>query len=195
VDVDFYAPIRAQQALVYATPALVDGPHTMKIRAKGTKNASSTGTYITADRLDVAASASSQVSINDGTLGTGQNQWEFSGTWSNGLDAGAYQGDEHYSIVANSYYVVRFSGTIVALYATKDSHHGLAGVSIDGGAEVDVDFYAAIRTPQALVYTSPVLTDGNHAIRVRVQGTKGARSTGTTITADRATVTNGRRTN
>jgi hypothetical protein len=51
--VDLYATSKADQVLIYTSPTLAAGTHTVKVRATGTKHASSTGTYVTADRIDV----------------------------------------------------------------------------------------------------------------------------------------------
>ena len=112
----------------------------------------------------------------------------YAGTWQTATATDAYQGDEHYSSTADSTYTVNFTGTQLKLYATKNAHHGIAAISVDGGAETNVDFYAANREAQALVYTSPVLTNGAHTVRIRVTGTKNAASTGLVVTADRADV-------
>jgi hypothetical protein len=131
------------------------------------------------------------VSLNDATVGTGTNQFEFVGTWATSTGTGKYNGDDHYTNTTGSYYQVRFNGTSVSIYAAKASHHGIAGVSIDGGAEVNVDYYAATRAENVLLWTSPTLTAGNHIIKVRATGTKNASSTGTYIAADRIDVTSG----
>jgi len=53
--VDFYSPSRVDQALVYTSPRLATGPHTVTVRVTGTKNTNSTGTVVPADRADVVS--------------------------------------------------------------------------------------------------------------------------------------------
>ncbi len=60
---------------------------------------------------------------------------------------------------------VDFSGTQIKLFGTKDVHHGIATVSIDGGSEVDVDFYASSRGDNTLVWISPTLSNGSHTVK------------------------------
>lgn len=48
--VDFYAPNRVDNALVYLSPIVADGLHTLAVSVSGTKNAASSGLRITADR-------------------------------------------------------------------------------------------------------------------------------------------------
>jgi hypothetical protein len=62
--VDTYAPVRADQVLLYTTPTLANGTHTIKVRITGTKNASSSGTTIAADRIDITASAAVPGDVN-----------------------------------------------------------------------------------------------------------------------------------
>jgi hypothetical protein len=100
------------------------------------------------------------ISLNNATVGTGTNQFEFVGTWATSTGTGKYNGDDHYTNTTGSYYQVRFNGTSVSIYAAKAGHHGIAGVSIDGGAEVNVDYYAATRAENVLLWTSPTLAAG-----------------------------------
>lgn len=51
--VDFYSPSRVDQALVYTSPRLAAGPHTVTVRVTGTRNTNSTGTVVPADRADI----------------------------------------------------------------------------------------------------------------------------------------------
>ncbi|WP_158647201.1 cellulase family glycosylhydrolase [Actinoplanes sp. ATCC 53533] len=128
----------------------------------------------------------------DGPPGVGrydEESYTFSGTWAASADPAKFNGDDRFTQTAGSYYTFSFTGTKVQLYAAVASHHGIAAVSIDGGAEVDVDFYAATRAEQHLSYTSPTLTAGTHLIKVRNTGRKNTASTGTVIAADRIDVT------
>lgn len=127
--------------------------------------------------------------VNDNTTGTADNRYEYVGSWSYGPQSGAYQNDNHWSKTANAYYQVRFNGTQIAVYGAKDPGHGIAAVSIDGGEEVLVDCYSSTRQEQALLYTSSILVQGSHTIRVRVTGTKNSSSSNTWIPADKVVIT------
>jgi len=136
-------------------------------------------------------SSGTTTSVNDNTTGTGANQFEYSGAWSYGTQSGAYQGDNHWSGATNDYYQVRFNGTQVKLYGARDPNHAIAAVSIDGGAEVDVDFYGTSRQDNTLLWTSALLTSGAHTLKVRVTGRKNASSGGLWFNADRVDVVSG----
>jgi O-glycosyl hydrolase len=52
-DTDLYAASRADNQLIYATPSLVPGPHTLKVRVTGLRNANAKNVIVQADRVDV----------------------------------------------------------------------------------------------------------------------------------------------
>jgi hypothetical protein len=184
--VDFYSPSRVDQALVYASPVLAPSPHTLTVRVTGTKNASATGTVVTADRADIIPSA---LTINDDAIGTALNQIEYTGTWSYATGNPAkYQGDDHYSNSTGSSSRIRVSGTSIVLYGSKAPWHGVASVVIDGGLATPVDYYAPTRQDGVAVYTSPPLAAGVHTLTLTVAGTKNAAATDTLVTLDRVEV-------
>ena len=51
--VDFYRASRLDNLLMWSSPTLSSGAHTLAVRVTGTKNAFSTGVYIPADRVDI----------------------------------------------------------------------------------------------------------------------------------------------
>jgi uncharacterized protein YjdB/O-glycosyl hydrolase len=125
---------------------------------------------------------------NDSVKGTGNNQFDYGNsiTWNyyNG-QTGAYSNDVHYTNTKDDYYKVSFTGNQVKVYGAKASDSGIAAISINDGAETLVDMYSASRMDNALLYTSPILPNGTHTIKVRVTGDKNASSSNFFLTADR----------
>ena len=111
--------------------------------------------------------------------------------WPYGGQAGANQGDNHWSNVANAYYQLQFTGTQVNVYGARAAWHGIAAISVDGGAETSVDTYAATRADNVLLWSSPTLGAGLHTLKVRVTGAKNPSSWGTYIAADRVDIVGG----
>ncbi|MDP4092301.1 MAG: stalk domain-containing protein [Bacillota bacterium] len=194
--VDFYSSVRKDNVLVYTSPVLSNGQHTLKVRVTGSKNSASTGTFVNADRVDVLNNVTtppanpSVVSINDNTAGTAQSQFNYQGAWYYGYQTGAYNSDNHWSNQSNAYYQVVFQGTQANIYNAIDPGYGIAAVSIDGSSETLIDFYSAVRKDNVLLYSSPVLNNGLHTLKVRVTGTKNSNSSGTYINADRVEIIN-----
>jgi hypothetical protein len=52
-DVDLYSATDAGDVLVYTSPVLTSGTHTLKVRVTGSHNANSSGTIVSIDRFDV----------------------------------------------------------------------------------------------------------------------------------------------
>jgi beta-galactosidase len=180
---------RRGNVVLWGSPTLAQGAHTLRVRVTGNGPVAIDRAMVVSNPpVVIGPPPSSIISVNDNTLGTGQEQFEYVGTWSYGNQAGAYQGDNHWSNAVNAYYQVRFTGAQVRLYAAKDPAHGIIGVSIDGGAESNVDLYASTRADQVLVWTSPVLAAGSHTLKVRVTGNKNASSTNTFAIGDRVDV-------
>lgn len=128
------------------------------------------------------------LTLNDNATGTGINRFDFSEGWKYGRQQGAYMDDNHWSDIKGENYRVRFSGTQIKLYGAKAANHGIASVSIDNGPAVKVDFYSSTRKDNELLYTSPVLENGQHTLTVTVTGTKNSKSKGKAVTADRVDI-------
>jgi hypothetical protein len=87
---------------------------------------------------------------------------------------------------------LRFHGTRIILFGTKEPWSNIATVSIDGGPPVDVDFYANPRTESLPIWTSPGLAASDHTlVMTKTHRRNPLSSGGDAITFDRAEVTSG----
>ena len=143
-----------------------------------------TDTGLVMNGAEVSENGRDVIYLNDITSGKGRNQFEYVGSWSYGSEAGAYKGDNHWNSDTGEYYQVRFYGIQIEVYGARAPNHGIAAMSIDGGSETNLDFYADSRSDQALVYTSQVLSEDNHTLRVRVTGNQNSSASGAAIPAD-----------
>lgn len=125
------------------------------------------------------------------TLNDTKFSYDNTANWPSGWQDGAYQNDNHWSGLTNASYQVPFSGTQARFYGALASSHGIAAVSVDGGAETLIDTYSAARKDDVLLWSSPVLASGNHTLKVRNTGLKNASSSGTFVVGDRVDVING----
>ncbi len=118
--------------------------------------------------------------VDDAVQGTALQKHNYvGGGWVHGsFSYTFYQGTLSYSNVAGAYVTIGFDGTGIAWYTEKKNTHGIAAVSIDGGAESLVDLFAVNEDQNVLVYKSPVLPLGTHTFKIRVTGTKNTASTG-----------------
>lgn len=107
--------------------------------------------------------------------GPGLNQISYTGTWNlaQGVDSDPrFQHNDHYESnnTKTDYFEVRFAGVKIDIYATVASHHGTGKATIDGGTAYTVNYKAAQRGEQVLVWSSPILPQREHVLRVTVAG-------------------------
>ena len=104
-------------------------------------------------------------------LGTDLFQWNYEGSW---LHGDGYDGDESgdsYSSVTDDYVSVRFTGTNLRFFGTKDQQQGMAEVWVDDAQPVLADFYSTERG-QAVLFDSGQLLSGEHTFHLKVVGKK-----------------------
>jgi len=124
------------------------------------------------------------VAVDNAVQGTDGYEHTYVGTWpSNSTSPLWYANTQTNSGVTNDYFEMDFNGTKVEWYTEKAPHLGIAAVSIDGGAETNVDLYSATATQQVKVWES-ITTADVHTVKVRVTGTKNGSSSATYIGHD-----------
>lgn len=140
----------------------------------------------------VAQPAGTTSSIQDTARGASVGQVQFSSNWPlcTTTCGKAADGSYVWTATAGSAVTVRFSGRQITVFGVKEPWSNIATVSIDGGAPVDVDYYAAVQSASAVpVYSSPVLSEGTHTLVLTATSRRNAASGGgSAITFDRADV-------
>ena len=186
--VDLYNATDQLQQVVYTISSLTNSQHTIKINVTGTKNSSSSGTYVNIDAFKVTDTNTSNIIIDDmcnsSITYTGSN-WQ-TGSWSY-----YYNNSCHYANAAGSTASFTFTGTGIQWIADKNADHGKADVYIDGVFKTTVDLYNATDQLQQVVYTISSLSSGQHTIHINVTGTKNSSATGTYVDIDAFLITGG----
>lgn len=100
--------------------------------------------------------------------------------WPDNTDdyAGYYDDSVHYSNTAGSAVSYTFVGNSIAWVGGKNTDHGYAGVSIDGGPPTLVDTYAPKQEKQQILFEKDGLPYGRHTITITVTSRKDTASTG-----------------
>jgi len=115
----------------------------------------------------LALSATTAAQVIDDTAAT------YSGRWSTSYHSGAsYDYTSHSSATAGASATFSFTGDLVAWVGTRNSTHGYARVSVDGGPAVLVHTYASTREPQQVLYKRSGLAPGTHTITITVTSQK-----------------------
>ncbi len=130
--------------------------------------------------------------VDDSVIGTGRNQFTYTGRgWfhcSSGCITGSYNATVSATDTTNDYATITFNGTGIKLFTDQRNNRGIAGISIDGGAESNVDMYSASDAGNVLIWTSPTLGAGNHILKVRNTGAHNTKTTGTRVAIDRVDI-------
>jgi len=183
--IDDYSAVRNASGVVYRSPVMDPGEHTLTVRITGTKNASSSGYADAIDSADVV-----QSTIVDGNTTTGSaDYWSYDTSW--GLATGIadmFNNTANYGESAGDTATFSFVGTEVALHAVQDTNAGIISVSIDGGTPTIIDDYSTTREASAVVFTSPTLDAGTHSLSVVITGTKNSASGGYSDAIDRVDI-------
>jgi O-glycosyl hydrolase len=133
--------------------------------------------------------APSGTTVNDASAGTGNNQFNYQGTWSYyGSQSGAYNNDNHWSSTTNDYFTFQFTGQQARVYASMAPNGGIAAFSVDNGPETYFDTYTATRADNVSLFATPTLSNSTHTLKVRVTGLKNPASGGYNVPADRIDV-------
>jgi hypothetical protein len=153
--------------------------------------AATDGTLTGATSASFTVAGQTVTTVDDAVVGTGQNQFNYVGAWTHVTGTnivGSFNGTVSYTDTANDFVTISFTGTQIKLHVAERNNRGIAAVSIDGGAETNVDEYAAQDAGDVLVYTSPVLAAGTHTLKLRNTGTHNASSTGIRVDVDRVEI-------
>lgn len=133
--------------------------------------------------------------IDDSVQGTGQNQWNYVGNWGHCTSCNEtnptvtfYNASQSWDNTLNDYVTISFTGVQFSLYGATDPRDGIGAVSIDGGAETNVDFYSQTRTGNVLLWTSPILANSTHILKLRVTGTHDSNATNNYLILDRGDI-------
>ena len=133
---------------------------------------------------------STTTTVNDNTTGGSPGQFSYAGSWRYATGSPTkHAQDDHYSDVVGSTSKLRFSGTQAVLYGSRAPWHGTALVSVDGGPQKMIDYYAATRQDGVRLYATPRLKAGEHVLTITVHASRNAGSTGGVVTVDRVDVT------
>jgi hypothetical protein len=139
-------------------------------------------------------SSSTVTSIDDSVMGSGINQFSYTGfgwqhcTACNENGVKFYNASQSWSDTAGDTVSIGFIGRQIKLYGVQGPWHGIAAVFIDNVFQANVDFYSGSKVGNVLLWTSSVLTSGSHTFELNVTGTRNINSTGAVIPIDRIEV-------
>ena len=168
---DLYDPSLDYQERVWSATGLTPGPHSVRIEWTGTKNASSTNTYVGIDAADVVGT------LTQAHYEQNSPKLLYEGTWSSAAGIDHSAGRYAYSTSADAAVNIAFSGTGFTWLTAKGPFFGKATVVLDNGTPVEIDLYNPSTAYQQNVWSVSGLANGPHTIRIQPTGTKNPAST------------------
>lgn len=168
VSVDLAAAAVAYQQKVWDTGTLSAGDHEVKIWYDAS-NAS--GKFISVDAVDLEGSLTKAYF----TTRYEQDDPRFlnTGLWYVGTSASASAGNYKFGGTGTGI-TVNFTGARLDWIATFGPTMGIADVSVDGKAPVQIDLYSASTMYQKVAYTTGILTSGKHVVEITWDESNGA---------------------
>ena len=164
---------------VWTSPVLSAGTHRIIIEFTGSKNASSTGTLVGVDAMQI-----------DGQLEQSRTRYEetdakiqYSGSWKSQQTSLRSGGSWIYA-KSGSVAWITFKGTDARLISSIGPAYGIATVSLDGATPVDVDYYAPDYAHQREVWAAQGLEDTTHTVTFRYTGRMNPLSSGDLVALD-----------
>ncbi|WP_214325866.1 hypothetical protein [Nonomuraea sediminis] len=128
------------------------------------------------------------ISVDDRVIGTGDNQFRYTGQWMNGSGVDYHGGTRTWSDTPGASATLTFRGTQITLYGGTGANTGIGRVSIDGGPAYEVDFYTPSDQGDVELWTSRVLPAGPHTFTLTVAGIRNNVSSGTYVVPDRVSI-------
>jgi hypothetical protein len=175
--VNLYSATTGWKKVVFTTGTLKKAAHTVVISWTGKKSAAATGTNIDIDAIKVTGAIT-------GRAQQGNSKLTYAGTWKSVSTSSASGGAFKYAGATGASVTVKFSGIDLAWIAKTGPDYGKAKITVDGSKTYTVDLYSKTATWQKRVWSTGILTDGEHTVKIVWLGTKNSASTGTYIDID-----------
>ena len=163
-EVDLYYSEPREQAIVFTSPSLADGSHTLTVEPTGQKNANSTDARIVVDAFDVTRPGTRFEETDPSVAYTGSwIQGNLNRPWSMGTIAD--------SGVAGAQATFSFTGTAVSWIGCRKLTTGIANVYLDGMFVEQIDTFASpTEGYQHTIFTASGLAAGTHTLTIEVTG-------------------------
>jgi hypothetical protein len=177
--VDLYAAQVLYQQTVWTSGTLSDGLHTVKIEWTGDKDEAASGANICVDALDITGQL-----VDVTRFEQNDTRLDWAGAWKTTTSVDASGGSFQFVDEAGATVTIDFTGVALDIIAKKGPLYGQATIILDGTETFSVDLYSADVGWGLTVWSSGLLTEGDHTVSIKWAGTKNDAATGTNINLD-----------
>jgi lipoprotein-anchoring transpeptidase ErfK/SrfK len=182
--VSLYAPTHVNQQRILHLSGLPDGRHTLKLQVMGTREASSTGTYVHVDAFDIEGKVAALGTVPGVRVQNGDARLYRKGSWSTVKYSGAYGGSYARTTSKGAATTIRFTGTDVIWFGRKSASGGKSEVWLDGKRVAIVSQYATATASKRVVWAATGLTNATHDVLIKSLGQADTGGTGARIDLD-----------
>jgi len=182
--VDLYRSAVATAQPVWERAGLGNSRHTIKVVVLGSRNASSTASYVHFDALDLQGKPASVGELPGVRVQNGDSKLYRKGTWSTSRRSGAFGGSAALTTARDAGYSVRFKGTAITWFGRKNTAGGRSEVWLDGKRVATVDQYSPVQAERRVVYATTGLANRTHTLRIRALASPAATGGGTRTELD-----------
>lgn len=184
VIVDSYTSAPQENRVVWTSPKLPWGVHTVAIEALGVHSSASTGNHVSVEAFEIGGG-----SLRKGTplpvrMEESSPHLAWSGSWGRATDSRYSDGALKWSNTAGAKVTADFTGTAVSWRGVKAPSFGKAAVYLDGLHVATVNCYSSTTKRQALLFSRSALTPGEHTLEIKVLGYRSSVSSGNTVAVD-----------
>ena len=176
--VDAYSSSIMSNQKLYSKTGLDYEEHILKVELSGTKSVNSSAADGEVDYVKIFGISEetegdigtyiSKIEDSDTTTKSELFKFKYTGNWKSGSGSPEIfsNGDEHYAY-SGDYYEIKFIGSKIEIYATKNEAHGVYDVFIDGEKVGIADgTTVGSNKHQQLIYASENLVEGEHILKV-----------------------------
>jgi cell wall-associated NlpC family hydrolase len=179
-SVDLYGCVTTGNRVLFSASGLAGGEHVLTLRLTGTRNRASSSYALGVGGFDISGQVlecPSRFEDDDWRL-----VWK--GNWSSRTATAASAGRTRAAEATASALSLRFSGTSFGLLAEVGPSSGIASISVDGAAPVEVDLYAAERASRRVIFSADSLAEGVHTVTISCTGRANLASSGMVVALD-----------
>ena len=185
VTVDLYSSSTSWQQQVWSVTDLAAGLHSVTIAWTGDKDpaAAPGATYIGVDAFEVVGTLASATRVEET-----DSRLLFGGAWTSAASSLYSGGSFKYANTAGASVTIAFTGVKLDLIGTIAYSYGKAQVTLDGGAPVRVDLYNPTALYKQTMFSTGLLSLGDHTVTLEWTGAKNSASSNTYVSLDAADV-------
>ena len=177
-QIDTYSATQQAQVILYTTPTLASGTHTLAVEATYTRNSAAQSAWVWVDAFETNGTAGGGTVSSPPPTFTRVEQnspkIKYVGNWYKINNSALSGGSAVQALDAGNRATFTFKGTVARWIGFKDPWSGIAKVYVDGVLQAQIDTYAAAQQAQSIIYTTPALPSGTHTLAVEVTDTHSA---------------------